>query len=106
MTPGTRWYAFHSIVSYGGSTPSRDLPDAERRARCRTLQGIVRLLAGPRCPAVELLRQAEDDAGALADCDRALDQLPTRIYRSALCTFAATLPSRSEATAALREVAR
>ena len=39
-------------------------------------------------------------------CDRAMEALPSRTYRNALATFAATLPSRSETTVALREAAR
>ncbi len=69
-----------------------DLPDAERRAGCRTMQALARVFCGPAGgELVELLRQAED-AVALAACDAALAALGTLAQRRILATFAATLP--------------
>ena len=70
----------------------RDIDPTERQARLRSLQAIVRLIAGQTCPLVELLRLAECDSNLLAGCDLALGAMPTVTMRRVLCSFAETLP--------------
>jgi hypothetical protein len=66
------------------------LDPAERRARCRALAALARVFAGPYCPGLnQLLRAAEDDAAALADCDRAMALLPTIPVRKMWAVMAA-----------------
>jgi hypothetical protein len=61
------------------------LPEPERRARLRCLQGLCRVFAGPSGKELtDALRRAETDIAGLADCDRQLDNLPT-ITRAASC---------------------
>ena len=79
-----------------------DLDAGERQARLRCLQGLVRLLAGPRCELVALLRQAETDPALLPDCDFAMRVIGTVAQRRILATFAPTLPTKTEVVASLR----
>ena len=71
------------------------LDSTERAARCRSLAMAVKLLAGPAGQAaVDALRNAETDDGALIEAERLLDALPSLPYRRALSAFAATLRAR------------
>jgi len=80
------------------------LDPAELRARLRAMQALVRVFVGPAGRELaELLRDAESDPEALAACDAALAALGTIAQRRILATFAATLPSRPQTMAALRE---
>jgi len=74
-----------------------DLPDAERRARLRALQALVRILAGPAGrELVSVLRQAEANTAALPAADAEIDALPTVTRRRILSTFLETLPASAQ----------
>jgi hypothetical protein len=67
------------------------LPAAERVARLRSLEVLIRVFAGPTATAYETLRAAESDTALLPVADAALSALPTVPLRRVLATFAETL---------------
>jgi len=67
------------IASWAG------LEAGERKARLRALAGLAHAFIGHEAAALAvLLREAEDDVGALGACDAALARLPTSRVRRAL----------------------
>jgi len=68
------------------------LDEAEYRARIRSLATTLRLIAGPRHPALDLLALAEGDRGLLARADALLQQTPPLIYRRVLASWLAAQP--------------
>lgn len=71
----------------------RDLPEAERLARLRSLQMAARLICGPRAdPLIVALRCAEADIpGALQNADAELAALPALDMRRVLASLAETV---------------
>jgi hypothetical protein len=68
-----------------------DIPADERKARCRELRALARLLA-PKSPLAAALKAAEDgDADALALALAEIDRLPALPRRRILATYAALM---------------
>lgn len=60
----------------------------ERAARLRSLGALVRVLGGPdQKDLVALLRRAEADDNALAEARRAVDKLPSLVFRRIVSTW-------------------
>ena len=79
IAPGDAWGPF-----------ARDLDDAERRARFRSLRQTARLLAGPRAADLcRLLALAETDPAALEPACRALNAMAANDRRQIWAAYAA-----------------
>lgn len=67
-----------------------DLDRAEYVARCRSMRGLARLLAGDRAGSLcDALKTAEDDKGLLVAALVALDALASLDRRRILASYAA-----------------
>ena len=65
-----------------------DLDPCERRARCRTLRAVARLMAGPRADALcSALACAETDSSHLDRALAALDRLASLDRRKILASY-------------------
>lgn len=79
IPPGDAWGPF-----------ARDLDDAERRARLRSLRQTARLLAGPRAiDLCRLLARAETDTASLEPACRALNAMAANDRRQIWAAYAA-----------------
>lgn len=85
IAPGEAWGPF-----------ARDLDDAERRARLRSLRQTARLLAGPRAADLcQLLARAETDPASLEPAIHTLNAMAATDKRQIWAAYAAL--SRSAA---------